>query len=87
MTRSQRKQRQFVSTHTKQIENCTLTHDEYNKLGYTEKTKYLNRAIKKKWPNSRISPDTGKLRIIGEYFDCIHCAEADLFEDGYVSEN
>ncbi len=40
MTRSQRKQRQFVSTHTKQIENCTLTRDEYNKLGYTEKTKY-----------------------------------------------
>jgi len=86
MTRYQRKQRRFLNTYKKQIEACTLTHKQYNKLSFEERTKYLARAIKKKYPNGRINPNTGKLKAIGEYFDCIYCAEADLFEDGYISE-
>ena len=57
-----------------------LSYNEYLKLNDNEKLGYLNINIPKKYPNNRG-------RLIGGYFNCVYCAEADLFCKGYVSED
>ena len=58
------------------FEKGRLTKYKYKMLHLSDQLDYLNSRIEFKYLN------TGRNRKIGGYYDCQHCAESDLFENG-----
>lgn len=70
-------QQKALNKFQKKIEG-TLTTTDFKKLSVHDKEEYIKQTLIKKRGNRN--------RTYG-YYSCYHCAKADIFNEGYISED
>ena len=79
------KSKKLKAQYADKLRNHTLTRMELKRFGWNDRNEYLSEIIRSQHPEPRLV--RGEPALIGGWYNCLRCAMASVFQDGYVSED